>query len=141
MNCPKCAKRMDVYCGVSQASQLTRQDEASASMVYGYRCWNCGKWVDVEMEPVRGMPVEEIRPRYNPGIKSQAFFVVERFFESIALQRESGASWYCVAKLLAQAGQLCQEKTLQKYFLLEKNRRSANFDGGCGLKHGEAQKT
>lgn len=131
MECPKCRKKMESYCGFSAPSQLARMDgSAAAAMVHGFKCWNCGKWFDAEVVPMQ-LPEEEAKPQYNPEVRVQAFYVVERFFDSIAMQRSRGASWYCVAKLMNQAGFKCQEKTLQKYFLLEQERRCRD----------EAQKT
>jgi hypothetical protein len=111
--------------GVSQPSQLERQDATDARVVHGYRCWNCGEWRDVEVVPVRPMPpADTVKPPYVAPFKSQAYLVVERFFDSIAGLRRDGSSWYTVARLMAQAGYKCQEKTLQKYFLMEQHRRN-----------------
>lgn len=136
MICPKCGKRMCGFDGVSQVSQLSRQDSACGHEVHGSRCWNCGKWIDAERVPVCPMPgptpATGPSARYNEPVKSAAFALVERFFESMLAQRQAGASWHTVAKLMAQAGQYCQEKTLQKYFMLEQRRR-------CGDE--QAQKT
>ncbi|MFZ4856166.1 MAG: hypothetical protein ACOYL3_07190 [Desulfuromonadaceae bacterium] len=138
MICPKCGKRMCGFVGTSQVSQLSRQDSVCVSAVRGFNCWNCGTWVDDCIEPLIPMPELERKeavvpgPRYNEAVKSPAFALVERFFESMLAQRQAGASWHTVAKLMAQAGQYCQEKTLQKYFLLEQRRRCED---------GQAEKT
>ena len=124
MNCPRCCKVMLEFEGVSQPSQLERQDEVHALIVHGFRCWNCGEWREAEVVPVKPMPAqEEAEKRYSVAITSQAFHVVERFFDSIDGLRQGGASWYTVSKLMLQAGYRCQEKTLQKYFEIEQARR------------------
>ncbi|CAB4211747.1 hypothetical protein UFOVP1419_16 [uncultured Caudovirales phage] len=126
MICPKCGASgpsMVPVSGLSQPSQLVRQDVTGGTAINGFSCRICGKWLEQEIDPVRGMPMAESRPRYDPGVKTQAFYIAERFFESIVMLRERGASWFAVARLLTKIGHRCQERTLQKYFLKEQSRR------------------
>lgn len=123
MICPKChantAREVHI---IGQADSLTRQDGiSSAGYITGISCL-CGYWRDVEVVPTMERPDITKQP-YNPAGKTVTFPVVMRFYDSIAQQRKEGVSWYSIARLLCQAGHSCQEKTLQKYFMLEHDKR------------------
>ncbi|MEI7815570.1 MAG: hypothetical protein WCI45_00135 [Desulfuromonadales bacterium] len=95
-------------------------------MISGVTCWKCGFWRDADIVPVVcGVPprVDVSKRDYDPAEKTAVYHIVVKFFDSIAAQRGKGISWYTVAKLLTQSGHRCQEKTLQKYFLLEQGKR------------------
>lgn len=127
MSCPKCGTRLREEHTFSGSSGLLRQSGGSATnMVSGFTCWKCGYWRDADVVPVVcGVPPKAGEPRreYDPVEKTATYHIVVKFFDSITTQRQKGVSWYAVAKLLTQAGHRCQEKTLQKHFLLEQGKR------------------
>ncbi len=127
MTCPKCQARLQPVQMFSGSSGLLRQNGGSASTeVNGVSCWRCGYWRDAEIVPVMGsVPLKSDEPKrvFDPVEKTATHFIVMKFYESIVVQRNAGASWYAVAQLLTQAGHRCQEKTLQKHFLMEQGKR------------------
>lgn len=127
MRCPKCGAKLRAEQTFSQPSGLTRQGGGGGvALISGVSCWCCGYWRDAEIEPVMaGVPmggVEPGRDRDRAGRMTTQQIVAE-FYDSIRVQRSAGASWDCVAKLLTQSGNRVNEKTLQKYFLLEQGKR------------------
>jgi hypothetical protein len=127
MICPKCGKKMQLIKEFSAPSSLCRQDGSGChEWCEFYRCWNCSTRRYVNQEPVMAIDVKALeitKRRYNPAVKTAAHHIVVKFYKSISDQRQGGASWYAIAHLLSQAGHRCQEKTLQKHFLLEHDKR------------------
>lgn len=130
MHCPKCSTRLRAEQSFFGSSGLLRQvGGVGTNVISGFSCWKCGYWRDAEIVPVVcGVPQLATAPKreYDPVEKTAIHYIVTNFFDSIKAQRESGASWYAIAKLLSQAGQRCQEKTLQKYFLAEHSKRCSH---------------
>lgn len=126
MSCPRCGTALREEHTFSGSSGLLRQSgESVTNMVSGFTCWNCGFWRDADVVPVmNSIPLTADEPKRDYGVeKTATYHIVVKFFDSITAQREKGVSWYAVAKLLTQAGHRCQEKTLQKHFLLEQGKR------------------
>ena len=128
MICPKCKAKLRSEQMLSGQSGLLRQNGTGAvTLISGVTCWRCGYWRDDEVIPamLRKIAPEpgETRPKIDCTERTATYHAVGKFFKNIAAQRASGASWYTVAQMLAQAGYRCQEKTLQKYFLLEQRKR------------------
>lgn len=126
MKCPKCSSSaLRVTHPVVSQSQLSRlSGSQGVSFVTGLSCPLCGYWKDVDgadNRPVRAAdnPVY----RFEAAIKTQGHIVAVKFYDSIVRQRATGASWYTITKMLNQAGERCQEKTLQRYFEREQARR------------------
>ena len=94
-------------------------------------CRNCGCRVNADIDAVmQYQPVKanSVEFKWHAAQKVATYYIVVKFFDSIAAQRKSGASWYAIAKLLSQSGNRVQEKTLQKHFELEQGKRC---DDGC----------
>lgn len=127
MICPKCTQNTArLVHEIGRSDSLARQDGVSgAAYISGISCL-CGYWIDADVVPVMSVvPATPAEPKreYSTAEKTSVFYIVVKFFDSIADQREKGISWLVIARLLTQAGHRCQEKTLQKHFLLEQGKR------------------
>lgn len=125
MSCPKCGARLREETSYSGHSGLMRQDGGSApTVVSGLSCWRCGFWRDAVVVPViAGVPPQDKAATYNPAVKVAAHHIAVKFYDSIVRQRAAGVSWFIIASLLTKAGHRVQEKSLQKHFLLEQEKR------------------
>lgn len=126
MICPHCkantAREVHV---MPRQDSLSRQNGGSGGgYISGISCL-CGYWRDIDVPAVCEVPPRVVVSGrgYDPAAKLAIYHIVVKFYDSITEQRKAGVSWYTVAQLLNQAGHKCQEKTLQKYFLIEHDKR------------------
>lgn len=68
-------------------------------------------------------PPERPQPRLNRMVTQ---VIAIDFYDSIARQRAAKVTFETIARLLTQAGHRCNDRTLQKFFLLEKAKRCAD---------------
>ena len=116
MQCPKCGTKMRTICTTSQVSQLAKAIN-TGKWNKGHTCWNCGKWIDVEIEPVKPMPGLQNRTdsskyhnyaRIN-GAGTFKLFVQDNY-EAIKYMRDSGLFWVDIGEQFGcSSTRLCKE--------------------------------
>lgn len=122
--CPKCKKNtLWPVDGYSRSSGLDRSNgNAAPTFISGLSCSNCGVW----REGADAAAVTLLHPPSRPLERSGRMdtkAIVDSFYESIESQRKAKATYETIARLLTQSGHKCNDKTLQKFFLLEKTKR------------------
>jgi hypothetical protein len=109
--------------GFSQGSSLDRDSGPADPQAYaGLSCWNCGEWrsraAHTRIQMV-GRELERLDKFHTQRL-------VAEFYDLIADQRRKKVAFETIARQLTQAGHRCNDKTLQKYFLLERIKRGGD---------------
>lgn len=117
MNCPKCHKTMREVACIASGSTLHR--EAQTGLYSGLTCWNCGTWIDTELQIRKPMmklePKKHIaggRPSDIMGEKIRSALVAN--FDKIAEMRRTGVTWKAIKSRLGLPG---AESTTRRHYL------------------------